>query len=303
MSRRTLVLVVVIVSLLLPVAASAADWRLMDMGVGIWDDSAYDTQLKVVEKRDTWTMDELNKRGAFAGRGQVFGAWIVGPPAASYKNQYGTPVFMYKYRLTDPKGGSQVFGPYGFYQPGFATVFINASQQVGTWKIEWMLNNRDTGQDSPIGSQSFHITQAPAAAAPTGGWKLISKGVGIWDDSAYDTQLKIVEVKSTWSMQDLMRRNAFAGRGQVFGAWIVGPHVDTYKNRFGTPIYMYKYRLTDPKGSSQVFGPYGFYQPGFATIFVNASQQVGTWKIDWMLNNRDTGQDSPIDTVTFTITP
>ena len=158
MARSTLALVVILVGSLLPFTASAADWRLLDKGVGIWDDSAYDTQLKVVEKRESWTMDELNKRGAFAGRGQVFGAWIVGPPAASYKNQYGTPVFMYKYRLTDPKGSSQVFGPYGFYQPGFATIFINASQQAGTWKIDWMLNNRDTGQDAPLETMIFTLT-------------------------------------------------------------------------------------------------------------------------------------------------
>jgi len=303
MSKKAMLLFAVIISLVLPAAASAADWRLMDMGVGIWDDSAYDTQLKVVEKRESWTMDELNKRGAFAGRGKVFGAWIVGPPAASYKNQYGTPIFMYKFRLTDPKGGSQMFGPYGFYQPGFATVFINASQHTGTWKIEWFLNNRDTGQDSPIGAQSFQITQTPAAASPAGGWRLLGKGVGIWDDSAYDTQLKIVEERATWSVQELLNRGAFAGRGKVFGAWIVGPPVNTYLNKYGTPIYMYKYRLTDPRGGSMVSGPHGFYQPGFTTVFLNVSQYAGTWKIDWMLHNRETGQDAPLETVTFTITP
>jgi hypothetical protein len=158
MTRRILIVICVIGSLLIPAASYASDWRLLDMGVGIWDDSAYDTQLKIVEKRENWTMDELNKRGAFSGRGQLFGAWIVGPPVDTYKNRFGTPIYMYKYRLTDPKGSSQVFGPYGFYQPGFATTFINASQQVGTWKIDWMLNNRDTGQDTPIESMTFTLT-------------------------------------------------------------------------------------------------------------------------------------------------
>ena len=303
MRKLSLILGISIVSLLLPYAASAADWRLMDMGVGIWDDSAYDTQLKVVEKRESWTMDELVKRNAFAGRGQVFGAWIVGPPLNTYLNKFGTPIYSYKYRLTDPKGGSMVFGPHGFYQPGFTAIFLNVSQYTGTWKIDWMLHNRETGQDSPIGSQSFQITQAPAAAAPGGSWKLIDKGVGIYDDSAYDTQLKIVEKGDRWSLQDLVNRGALRGRGQVFGAWLVGPPLNTYLNKFGTPIYSYKYRLTDPKGGSQVFGPHGFYQPGFTTIFLNVSQYTGTWKIDWMLHNRETGQDAPLDTVMFTIVP
>lgn len=302
MKERILLLGVVIVALVVPWSAGAAEWRLLDSGVGIWDDSAYDTQLKVVEKRDTWSMDELSRRAAFSGRGKVFGAWIVGPPADSYKNRNGVPVYLYKYRLTDPKGGSQVFGPSGFYSPGFTTIFINAGQHVGTWKIDWFLLNRDTGQERHILSQQFQITQAPPPAA-AGGWRLLDSGVGIWDDAAYDTQLRIVEKKNAWSLQELMQRGAFSGRGSVFGAWIVGPPADSYKNQNGVPVYLYKYRLTDPKGGSQVFGPSGFYAPGFTTVFINASQSTGDWKIDWILMNRDTGQESPIGTSTFTILP
>ncbi|HSH13748.1 MAG TPA: hypothetical protein VLA15_08360, partial [Desulfurivibrionaceae bacterium] len=175
-------------------------------------------------------------------------------------------------------------------------------QYPGTWKIDWILYNRETGQESPIGSQEFQITQAPAPASAAG-WRMQDMGVGIWDDSAYDTQLRIVEKRNTWSISELMERGAFRGRGQQFGAWLVGPPQSTYLNANGTAIYLYKYRLTGPVGGSTVSGPHGFYTPGFTTVSLNVSQYPGTWKIDWILHNRESGQDSPIETVAFTVNP
>lgn len=44
--------------------ALANGWQLKDMGVGIYDDAAYDTELRIVEKRSTWSLKELQSRGS-----------------------------------------------------------------------------------------------------------------------------------------------------------------------------------------------------------------------------------------------
>lgn len=143
---------------LLPAVAAAADWRLIDMGVGIYDDAEYDSKLRIVERGESWSQKELSERGAFRGRGRVFGAWLVGPPVNTYLNPNGVARYGYKYRLTDPRGNATLSGPHGFYSPGFTTVFINASGPTGNWRIDFLLWNRETGQDSPLQSLPFTIT-------------------------------------------------------------------------------------------------------------------------------------------------
>ncbi len=145
--------------LLFPAITTAAEWRLLDMGVGIYDDSEYDSKLKILEKGTNWSQKDLYGRGAFAGRGKVFGAWLVGPPVNTYLNANGVAKYLYKVRLTDPRGNATLSGPHGFYAPGFATVFINAGGPTGNWKVDFLLWNRETGQDSPLLSLPF--TMAP----------------------------------------------------------------------------------------------------------------------------------------------
>jgi hypothetical protein len=41
--------------LLFPTFGMAAEWRLIDMGIGIYDDSEYDGKLKILEKGTTWS--------------------------------------------------------------------------------------------------------------------------------------------------------------------------------------------------------------------------------------------------------
>lgn len=94
--------------------------------------------------------------GALTGRGKVFGAWLVGPPVSTYLNPSGQAEYLYKYRLTDPKGQSTVSGPHGFYMPGFTTIFIN-TWMAGNWKIDFMIWSRSTGQEKPIGAIDFKI--------------------------------------------------------------------------------------------------------------------------------------------------
>jgi hypothetical protein len=281
----------------------AAGWQLKDMGVGlyVYDQARYDRDLQIIEKRNTWSLKELQEKNAFSQASRtVFGAWLVGPPADTFKDPYGLDKYLYKYRLIDPKGNATVFGPHSFYKPGFAAIGINA-WTFGKWKIEFMLWHRSTQNVTPIGSIEFIITDEAKAKPAPADWQLKDMGVGIYDDAAYDTELRIVEKRNTWSMKELQSRGALTGRGKVFGAWLIGPPVKTYLNENGVARYLYKYRLTDPKGKSMVFGPHGFYQPGFATMFIN-TWIAGDWKIEFMIWSRSTGQESPVGAIDFKIT-
>ncbi|MRR15359.1 MAG: hypothetical protein EG826_02755 [Deltaproteobacteria bacterium] len=66
--------------------------------------------------------------------------------------------YLYKYRLTDPRGVSTMYGPSGFYMPGFTTIFINPGLS-GNWRVDFMLWSRSTKQVTPIGSIEFTVTQ------------------------------------------------------------------------------------------------------------------------------------------------
>ncbi len=281
-----------------PVAANG--WQPTDMGIGIYDDAAYDTELRIVEKRNTWSIKELQSRGALTGRGKVFGAWLVGPPVSTYLNANGQAEYLYKYRLTDPKGQVTVSGPHGFYMPGFTTIFINPSI-AGNWKIEFMIFSRSSGQERPVGAMNFTITETDAPKAAPADWQLRDMGIGIYDDAAYDTELRIVEKRNTWSLKELQNRGALTGRGKVFGAWLVGPPVKDYLNSNGVAKYLYKYRLTDPRGQVTVSGPHGFYMPGFTIFSINPGI-TGNWKIDFMLWSRTSEQETPVGSIDFKIT-
>lgn len=152
---RMMLLVLVLVCGLVT-NSPAVEWQLKEMGVGVYDESqGYDTVLTVLQRGERWSQKQLYEQGCFANREKKFGAWLVGPPVDSYLNRFGTPQFGYKYRLTEPSGKSGMFGPHGFYKPGFATVFINAGGQTGPWKIEFYLWNRDSGAETLLGSVPF----------------------------------------------------------------------------------------------------------------------------------------------------
>ena len=300
MKIKAIVFLAVAMMLFSASLVNGSGWQLNDMGVGIYDDAAYDKELRIVEKRNTWSIQELQSRGALSGRGKVFGAWLVGPPVNTYLNKNGVAEYAYKYRLTDPKGNSSVSGPHGFYMPGFMTTSINV-WIPGNWRIDFMLWQRSTEQVTPIGSIEFKITDGDTAKPVQTGWQLKDMGVGIYDDAAYDKELRIVEKRNTWSIRELQSRGALSGRGKVFGAWLVGPPVNTYLNKNGVAEYSYKYRLTDPKGNSNISGPHGFYLPGFTTIFIN-TWIAGNWNIEFMIWQRSTEQVTPIGKIDFKIT-
>ena len=160
MKTKTIIFITSVMMLLSVPFVNAAGWKLQDIGVGIfvYDPAKYDKELQIVEKRNSWSLKELQERNAFSqASGKLFGAWLVGPPIDSYLNENGIPEYGYKYRLTDPKGSSMDFGGYSFYVPGFATTSINA-WTIGKWKSEFMLWHRSTQQVTPIGSIEFTVT-------------------------------------------------------------------------------------------------------------------------------------------------
>ena len=158
---RTIRIFIAVAAVLMTASlCGAAGWQAKDMGVGIYvyDPSTYDKVLRIVEKKNIWSLKLLNARNAFSQTsGKVFGAWLTGPPVSSYQNKNGVPEYGYTYRLTDPRGNSNIFGPHSFYSPGFTTIGINA-WLPGEWKIDFMLWQRSTQSVSPIGTVKFTIT-------------------------------------------------------------------------------------------------------------------------------------------------
>lgn len=274
-------------------AALSQNWKLKDIGVGIVSaDDQYDKELKIVKRGDEWNQKELYESGAFSGTGKIFSGWIVGPHSKEYLNSYGTPVWMYKYITTYPDGTKQEFGPYGFYTSGFGSFSINASsaKDIGKWKIDFYIVNRDTKETRNVGSVNFQMNSGEQLSKKKSSkWPVKDIGIGIYDDSEYDTKLKIVEKGDVWSQSKLYEQGYFAGRGKVFGSWIVGPPVDTYLNSSGVPIYNYKYTITYPNGEKAEFGPFGFYKPGFTTFLLPlyGGNCIGKIKIEYFIWNKE----------------
>jgi len=287
--------------------AKSQNWKLVDSGVGlIISDENYDKQLRVVERNTVWDAKELYENGAQAGKfrgNQLFAAWLAGPPTSSYVNNYGTPVWMYKVKITYPDGKTSEQGPGGFYQPGFTYININTGGYTeGNWKIEWFIVHRDTQETRLVATNEFKTTYGKAAQPAVAGWKAKDIGVGIYDQTEYDKVLKVIKRGDNWSQKQLYDDGYFANRDKVFGTWIEGPPVNTFLDKYGVPLWMAKFEVTYPDGNRQVFGPYGFYSPGHITMFINASGNlIGKWKIDYFLVSHETLESKKIDTREFTI--
>jgi hypothetical protein len=156
-------LLAVLLSFVFAVSANAENWKLVDSGVGlIVQDENYAKQLTIVERGSVWDAKELYENGAQAGKyrgNQLFAAWIQGPHTNEYLNKYGTPVWSYKYKITNPDGTTFEAGPHGFYTTGFAYVDIKTGRYTtGNWKIDWYIQHRDTNEIRHVGSSEFQTT-------------------------------------------------------------------------------------------------------------------------------------------------
>jgi len=140
--------------------ANAQNWALKDIGVGlIVEDENYDKLLQIVQRGTKWDIKDLYDNGAMAGKykgNQLFAAWIQGPNTDEFKNSYGTPVWLYKYKITYPDGKTFEAGPFGFYYPGFTYVGIKSGGYVtGTWKVDFYIWHRDTNETRNVGTVEF----------------------------------------------------------------------------------------------------------------------------------------------------
>ncbi len=293
-----------------PACLNAQTWQLKTHGVGLFDNSRpdYDAVLRPVQAGSSWNLQDLTPQNAFGSNApQTFGAWIQGPDPKTYLNANGVPVFLYKVRVTNAKGQVQTFGPHGFYAGGHATLGLGVQGgPFGTWKVEWFTVHRDTKAETLIASDTFEILEK-AVSAP-GQPQTQNVHVGLYDGSRPDYDQKLVVVKSgaRWSLAQLSQMNAFNVSGaNVFGAWYQGPHTRTFTNSNGVIEYLYKVKVTNPRGQSSSYGPYGFYVPGFAAYFLGDVQNglTGTWTVEWFTVHRDTKQEKSVQTDAFEMMP
>jgi hypothetical protein len=292
----------------------AQPWQVKGHGIGLYvgNGADYDQVLRTVQSGNAWSLKDLQAMSAFTGNGpKVFGAWIQGPHTNTFKNSYGTPVYMYKVRVTNPKGEAKTYGPYGFYAPGFATYFLSDVQAdlPGTWKVEWFIVHRETQAETLVATDAFGMDAQKPAHRPIPGAPAQILNIGLYDGSHpdYDEVLRVVRTGSRWSLKELMDSGAFAsGSGpKTFGAWYRGPHTSTFTNAYGTPVLMYRVKVTNPKGEVREYGPYGFPKPGFAVYFLGdvRSGVFGVWKVDWFTEHRDTHERKLVQGSSFELVP
>jgi hypothetical protein len=119
---------------------------------GVFDDNS--GTISVTTEGRQFSFSQLLNEGRLSGRGPQFGCWAEIGTSSEIR---GT--LMYAYRVTDPKGQSIEFGPYGIQAGGFGSgsIAINASQ-VGTWRVEYLTVSRDNGAKASIGSTTFKLT-------------------------------------------------------------------------------------------------------------------------------------------------
>ena len=153
----------------------------------------------------------------------------------------------------------------------------------------------------------FSLLVFAAAGVSAQDWSLKDAGVGlVIQDADYSKTLKIAERGVSFDLKALYEGGALAGKyrgNQVFAAWLVGPHTDTFLNSNGLPVWNYKYTVTYPGGKTFEGGPGGFYVSGFAVVPLSIGGDTsGAWKIDWYIVNRDTGEKRHVGTSEFTTT-
>lgn len=145
-------------------------WQLKGWGVGIYDDvqtgsDSYDKEIKVLQCNNTFKVSDV--RGAW-NAGHVFGVWLTGPLAATYKNSNNNPLYLFGYILRRPEGdadGANANNRTSAYCNNPGTVaFPFDLRTPGKYKIEFLLRERDKNSWDesswvPIGSLEFTLIE------------------------------------------------------------------------------------------------------------------------------------------------
>jgi hypothetical protein len=115
---------------------------------GVFDEN--NGTVSIVSEGVQFSLNQLMNDGRFSARGPQFGCWQDIGTASQLRD-----TMMYSYRVTDNKGESKEFGPYGIQPGGFGNGSIAAYTGAGTWHVEYLLVSRDNGSKSSIGATTF----------------------------------------------------------------------------------------------------------------------------------------------------
>ena len=120
---------------------------------GVFDDNS--GTITITTQGAQFSFSQLMNEGRLSGRGPQFGCW-----AEIGRSDEIRGTLMYAYRVTNPNGQFNEFGPYGIQAGGFGSgsIAMNASQ-VGTWRVEYLTVSRDNGAKASIGSTTFTLSQ------------------------------------------------------------------------------------------------------------------------------------------------
>lgn len=144
-----------------------------------------------------------------------------------------------------------------------------------------------------ITSAALFLLTSLAAYAQSG-WSLLDAGIGILDES--QTPPRILERDRTdWSSEDIVSR---LGDRRYFEFWIVGPRPETFRNRFGIPVYDYRWR-SSRMGEAWRGARHGFNSEGWGGYQLD--YQPGSYQVEVYLINRDTEQEHLIKSFQYRV--
>lgn len=134
---------------------------------------------------------------------------------------------------------------------------------------------------------------APVAQA----WTISDAGIGILDE-ANRPPVVVERDRGEWFQDDIIAK---LGRNRSFGFWIVGPRPDTFRNRYGIPIYSYFFQESRPGAPVRKSGQYSFSDEGWGSYQLNYTP--GNYRVEVFLLNRETQAESLIKTFSYRVSP
>lgn len=298
-----------ILSCLAPLVAQA--WKPSDIGVGLVAFTGDDSTLNIVQRGKEWNPRELLASGALNARSDgtgKFAVWIAGKRDKAFLDKDGMVAWNWSYRITWPDGKTSDFGVYGLKAGAFDASMINfGSFSSGKFKVEFWVHNRASGKKYPVGKVDFTaVDKEPPAPVLKTPIPVKDMGAGLVIlDAEYDTKLKIQDRgNGTWNIKSLLDTGALNGSTDGkphFCAWLVVPPVSSFQDEYGSPKWMYSYRLTYPDGKTWDSSPSYFRTPGFASFELGiGGYTAGSWKVDFFILDKATrAQSYPAGTVEF----
>jgi len=135
-------------------------------------------------------------------------------------------------------------------------------------------------------------------------WTLLDSGTGlIVENNSTSSQPKIARRGNKWDIRELNENGAQEGKykgNQLFAAWIQGPATKEFIDNSGKPVWLYKYKIIYPDGTTFESEPSEFYPPGNSYFAIKAgSDTEGVWKIEWFIINRSSKQSIRVATNVF----